>query len=210
MPTPCLKVPKTLRPIVLTTRRRAKNSSTMRRLLFLVVLLAATLYESGCANDKGRLRSQEPAPLADRRIANLLLAKHFPWKDDGACVVQNASREWSELARACFSELDQARVRFQDTQQVCPVAQTFADPATLRATVALCLFVQPELVLGAVIFVGVIMVAPLIVEALQAARSCWCMCASPGRLDGGDKVASPAACASYCAANYPGSKAVCK
>jgi hypothetical protein len=100
----------------------------------------------------------------DKRVANLRVAKRYPWIDQGACVVRNASRDWQELARACFSQLDQHLVRFRDTRKACAVSD--ADAATVQQVVGLCLFMQPELVVAGVIIVGLVYAAPLIVEEI--------------------------------------------
>ena len=98
------------------------------------------------------------------------------------------------------------------------MAQAGAIPAdeALRL-VGVCLLVQPELAVGAVIVIGAIVVAAAIVaeiEAAEARRPCTCFCASPGVLlgDGTVKVKNKAACQRHCSATYPDLDpvAVCK
>ncbi len=49
-----------------------------------------------------------PRELGPRatRIANLQRAAELPWKDDGRCVVREASQPWPVLAERCFHALD--------------------------------------------------------------------------------------------------------
>src|SRR6185369_17241128 len=68
------------------------------------------------------------------------------------------------LVERCYGALDLRRIQFRDVEHRCAVAQ--ADAATLQATVAICLLVQPELVVGAIIVVGVVIVASAIVAEI--------------------------------------------
>jgi hypothetical protein len=100
------------------------------------------------------------------RLANLQRAAALPWKDDGRCVVQEASNSWPVVVERCFHSLDTRRVRFRDTERRCPVAT--ADAASLEMMVGICLLSQPELVVGAVLVTGAVGVALAIHEALEA------------------------------------------
>lgn len=94
-------------------------------------------------------------------------------------------------------------------QGVCPMAQAGAISAdeALRL-VGVCLLVQPELAVGAVIVIGAVVVAAAIVAEIEAAearrRPCACLCAGNGILlgDGNVKVKDKAACQRYCSATY--------
>jgi hypothetical protein len=99
------------------------------------------------------------------RLANLQRAAALPWTDDGRCVVAHASRPWPTVAERCFHALDAQRIRFHDTDGRCSVAST--DAASLQAMVGLCLLAQPELLVGAVIVIGVVVAAVAIKEALE-------------------------------------------
>ncbi|WP_306414640.1 DUF6310 domain-containing protein [Corallococcus carmarthensis] len=68
------------------------------------------------------------------------------------------------VAERCFPVLDMDRVRFHDTTGRCTVAS--ADAAALGLGV--CVLAAPEIVVGAVIVVGVVMVAVAIKEELDA------------------------------------------
>jgi hypothetical protein len=70
------------------------------------------------------------------------------------------------VVERCFHALDTRRIRFRDSERRCPVAS--ADAATLETMVGICLLTQPELVLGAVIIIGVVVVAVAIKEELDA------------------------------------------
>ncbi|RKG70726.1 hypothetical protein D7V80_03960 [Corallococcus sp. CA054B] len=109
--------------------------------------------------------TQPPESRSPRR-ANLQRAAELPWRDDGRCVVREASRPWTEVVEQCFPALDTRRVRFRDVEQRCPVAT--ADAASLQMVVGVCLLTQPELVVGAVVVIGVVVVAVAIKEELEA------------------------------------------
>ncbi|WP_223641043.1 DUF6310 domain-containing protein [Corallococcus sp. EGB] len=100
------------------------------------------------------------------RLANLQRAATLPWRDDGRCVVREASRPWSDVVEQCFPALDTRRVRFRDVGHRCPVAT--ADAASLEMVVGVCLLTQPELVVGAVVVMGAVVVAVAIREELEA------------------------------------------
>lgn len=128
------------------------------RFLSCIVLL---FLFSACA-------TTEPGPKApvarSPRLANLQRAATLPWADDGQCVVQEASNEWSVLVERCFHALDHDRVRFRDPTGRCAIAS--ADAAALGLGV--CILVAPEIVVGAVIITGAVVVAVVIKEALDA------------------------------------------
>ncbi|MGE6757157.1 DUF6310 domain-containing protein [Corallococcus interemptor] len=125
--------------------------------------IALLLLLSACASSTPG--PKEPASRSDK-IANLRRAATLPWKDEGRCVVLEASRPWPEVVERCFHTLDTRRVRFRDTERQCPVAT--ADAATLEMMVGVCLLTQPELVVGAVVVIGVVVVGVAIAEALEA------------------------------------------
>lgn len=99
------------------------------------------------------------------RLANLQRAAALPWTDDGRCVVQEASRPWPVVVERCFHTLDTRRVRFHDVQHQCPVAM--ADAASVEMLVGICLLSQPEIVVGAVLVTGLVVMALAIHDALE-------------------------------------------
>jgi Family of unknown function (DUF6310) len=103
---------------------------------------------------------EDPSP----RFANLQRAAHYPWTDDGHCVVREAANEWPILAGRCYHALDHDRVKFRDVTRRCAVASAGA----AVAAVGLCVFAAPEIIIGAVIITGVVMVAVAIKEGLDA------------------------------------------
>ncbi|WP_143097435.1 DUF6310 domain-containing protein [Myxococcus fulvus] len=98
------------------------------------------------------------------RVVNLERAAGLPWKDEGRCVVREASQPWPVLAERCFYALDQDRVRFNDRTGRCAVASA----GTAVLGVGLCLLAAPEIIVGTVIVVGVVVVGVVIKEALEA------------------------------------------
>jgi len=106
---------------------------------------------------------REPAGR-DRRLANLQRAAKLPWTDGGRCAVREASAPWPELAERCFHALDHDRIEFHDTTGRCAVAS--AGAAALG--VGVCVLAAPEIVVGAVIVAGVVVVGFAIKEALDA------------------------------------------
>ena len=68
------------------------------------------------------------------------------------------------LVDRCFHALDTRRLRFRDLERRCPIAS--ADAASVETLVGLCLVAQPELVVGAVIILGTVVVAVAIAQAL--------------------------------------------
>jgi hypothetical protein len=77
--------------------------------------------------------------------------------------VQEASEPWPVLAERCFHALDHDRIEFHDTTGRCAVAS--ADAAALGLGV--CVLAAPEVVVGAVVVAGVVVVGFAIKEALD-------------------------------------------
>jgi hypothetical protein len=125
--------------------------------------MALLVLLSACATTKPT--PNEPV-VHSPRIANLQRAAALPWTDDGRCVVQSASDPWATVVERCFHALDTSRVRFHDTERRCPVAS--ADAASLQMMVGMCLLVQPQLAVGAVVVIGAVVVAVAIHEQLKA------------------------------------------
>ncbi|MBE4748924.1 hypothetical protein G4177_12205 [Corallococcus sp. ZKHCc1 1396] len=122
----------------------------------LVLLVACATPATGPTDSRAR----------NPRFTNLQKAATLPWKDDGRCVVREASQAWPVVVERCFSELDTRRIRFRDTQRRCPVAS--ANVLALETMVGICLLTQPEIVVGAVIIIGAVVVAVAIHEQLEA------------------------------------------
>ncbi|WP_395857376.1 DUF6310 domain-containing protein [Cystobacter fuscus] len=99
----------------------------------------------------------------DPRYANLQRAAALPWTDGGRCVVQEASQPWPVLAERCYHALDHERVEFHDTTGRCSVASAGAAAMGL----GVCVLAAPEIVVGAVIVAGVVVVGFAIKEALD-------------------------------------------
>lgn len=110
----------------------------------------------------------EPGPRVPEalnpRIANLQRAATLPWMDEGRCVVEEASQPWPVLVERCFQALDQERIRFNDPTGRCAVASAGAAGMGL----GICVLAAPEIVVGAVIVTGVVVVGFAIKEALDA------------------------------------------
>jgi len=98
------------------------------------------------------------------RLANLRRAAELPWRDEGRCVVQEASQPWPVLVERCFQALDHERIRFRDPTGRCAVASAGA----AAMGIGICILAAPEIVAGAVIITGVVVVAVAIKEALDA------------------------------------------
>src|SRR3954468_3453957 len=92
---------------------------------------------------------QVHAGSGNQRLENLERAAQYPWTDGGACVVRESWGDWRTLVERCYFALDHSRIRFRDVDHRCLVAQ--ADVETVEEVVAVCILVQPELVVGAVI-----------------------------------------------------------
>ncbi|RKI33382.1 hypothetical protein D7Y27_34790 [Corallococcus sp. AB004] len=123
--------------------------------------IALLLLLSACASSTPTLRG---SAAGSTRITNLQRAAKLPWTDEGRCIVQEASRPWAEVVERCFPALDTDRVRFRDMTGQCTVAS--ADAATLG--IGVCVLAAPEIVVGAVIVVGLVVVAVAIKEELDA------------------------------------------
>ncbi|RKG70239.1 hypothetical protein D7V80_05795 [Corallococcus sp. CA054B] len=122
---------------------------------------ALLLFLSACAvtpPSPGRTASRSP------RIANLQRAAALPWTDGGRCVVREASQPWPVLVERCYQALDHDRVEFHDTTGRCAVASAGA----AAVGVGFCVLAAPEIAVGAVIVIGVVVVAVAIKEALDA------------------------------------------
>ncbi|MBJ6764967.1 hypothetical protein JGU66_29740 [Myxococcaceae bacterium JPH2] len=105
----------------------------------------------------------EPVPK-DPRLANLQRAATLPWRDQGRCAVHEASHPWPVLVEECFPRLDHDRLRFNDPTGRCAVAS--ADTVVLG--IGLCVLAAPEVVVGAVVIAGAVVVGFAIQEALDA------------------------------------------
>lgn len=122
---------------------------------------ALLLFLAACATSAPSPRERVPR---NPRFANLQRAAKLPWTDRGRCVVREASHPWPVVAERCIHALDYDRVRFNDPMGRCAVAS--AGAAALG--IGLCVLAAPEIVVGAVIVVGVVMVGVAIKEALDA------------------------------------------
>ncbi len=171
------------------------------------------LLSMSCAGPRSQTATTKAAP-EDRRLANLRRAAQYPWTDEGACAVREAAGEWQTLVRRCFQALDLSRMQFRDLKDQCPVVQE-TDAASLEEVIAICLLVQPELAVGAIVVVGAVVVASAIsdeIEASKARKDCTCLCAGKNVLhgDGTVKVKDLSACNSYCRSMYPNTIGVCR
>jgi len=66
---------------------------------------------------------------------------------------------------SCYHSLDLDRLLFQDLGHQCGVANV--DVASAQAMVGICLLVQPELIVGAIVVVGVVVLAAAIAAELE-------------------------------------------
>ena len=121
----------------------------------LLVLLSA------CATTETGLKSRTPG---NPRLANLRRAAALPWTDDGHCVVREALNEWPVLVSRCFHALDHERIRLHDPTRRCAIASA---AAAALGGVGLCILAGPEIA-GAVVVIGVVVVAGAIAEELYA------------------------------------------
>ncbi|RKH60522.1 hypothetical protein D7W81_25420 [Corallococcus aberystwythensis] len=123
--------------------------------------IALLLFLSACA-------SSTPSPnergTRSQRLANLQRAATLPWTDGGRCVVREASQPWPALVERCYRTLDHDRLAFHDTTGRCTVAS--ADAAAVG--IGFCVLAAPEIALGAVIVLGVVVIGVAIKEALDA------------------------------------------
>lgn len=141
------------------------------------------LLSLACAGPGSQIAKTKPA-TESRRLANLRRAAQYPWTDEGACAVREAAGEWKTLIERCFDALDLSRIQFRDVKHQCPVAQE--DAASLEEAVLICLLVQPELAIGAIVVIGAVVVASAISDEIEkedemarasvSARRCWCHC----------------------------------
>ncbi|MFP2895146.1 DUF6310 domain-containing protein [Corallococcus sp. 4LFB] len=121
---------------------------------------ALLLFLAACATS-----APSPAERAARnpRIANLQRAAVLPWTDEGRCVVREASQPWPVLVEKCYRTVDHDRLEFHDTTGRCTVAS--ADAAAVG--IGFCVLAAPEIAVGAVIVLGVVVVGVAIKEALD-------------------------------------------
>src|SRR5437868_7475758 len=129
------------------------------------------LMVAGCAARP--LAVQPVVDIEDRRLVNLERAAKYPWMDEGNCAVREAAGEWKTLIEHCYFALDLSRIQFRDIDHRCPVAQV--DAAMVGQMVGICLMVQPELVVGAGVVIGVVVVAAAIAAELKK-LPCDCIC----------------------------------
>ncbi|SEM69809.1 hypothetical protein SAMN05444354_12158 [Stigmatella aurantiaca] len=123
--------------------------------------IAVLILLSACTTSSPGQRVRMPK---NTRVANLQRAAALPWRDSGRCVVREASQPWPVLVERCFQALDHERIEFHDTTGRCAVASTGAAAVGL----GFCVLVAPEIVAGAVIVFGAVVVAVAIKEALDA------------------------------------------
>ncbi|MGE6761277.1 DUF6310 domain-containing protein [Corallococcus interemptor] len=98
------------------------------------------------------------------RVANLRRAAALPWTDGGRCVVREASQSWPVLVERCYQDLDHDRLEFHDTTGRCAIASAGA----AAVGVGFCVLAAPEIAVGAVIVLGVVVIAVAIQEELDA------------------------------------------
>ncbi|WP_414640905.1 DUF6310 domain-containing protein [Archangium sp.] len=123
--------------------------------------IALLLFLSACTTTPPTPR--EPS-ARDPRLANLQRAATLPWTDGGRCAVHEASAPWSVLVERCFHALDHDRIEFHDPTGQCAVASAGAAAVGL----GVCVLAAPEIVVGAVLVAGVVVVGFAIKEALDA------------------------------------------
>jgi hypothetical protein len=128
--------------------------------------IALLLLLPACATTAPSPR--EPA-ARNPRLANLQRAAELPWSDGGRCVVREASQPWPVLVERCFQALDHERIRFHDPTGRCAVA--YAGAAAVG--IGLCVLAAPEIIVGAVVVTGVVVVGFAIKEALDAYELRW-------------------------------------
>ena len=128
--------------------------------------IALMLLLSACATSTPS--PKEPA-ARNSRLANLQRAAALPWTDGGRCVVEEASHPWPVLVERCFHALDHDRIEFHDPTGRCAVASVGAAAVGL----GVCVLAAPEIVMGAVIITGVVVVGFAIKEALDAHELKW-------------------------------------
>jgi hypothetical protein len=188
-----------------------------RLLLFLSIVIT-----SGCSAHLGAATGTHTDTLLagdDNRLTNLKRAARYPWLDDGRCAVQESSGDWATLVERCYDALNRTRIRFIDRKGVCSVAQAGVVTADeMTRLVGICLLVQPELAVAAVVIMGAVVIAAAIATEIEAAGrakkpGCRCSCLKKGIGPFTDfgRVSSPAVCAELCRnheGGYTGS--ICK
>jgi hypothetical protein len=122
---------------------------------------ALLLLISACATPAPS--SKERVPRTPR-LSNLRRAAALPWSDGGGCVIREASKPWPVLVERCFQALDHDRIRFNDPTRRCAVASA----GTAALGIGLCILAAPEIVVGTVIVIGVVVVGAALKEALDA------------------------------------------
>jgi hypothetical protein len=172
-----------------------------------LLLLSLLAFSIGCvAHHDGAVSAREERVNGDEvsRLANLERAVRYPWKDDGQCAVRESSGDWATLVERCYDALDHSRIQFTDQNRVCPLAHAGAISADQAIRlVGICLLVQPELAVGAVVVIGAVVIAAAISAEIEAARAkkqgCYCRCfkGNDGVYPEG-RVSSPAECAERC------------
>lgn len=120
--------------------------------------IALLLFLSACASSTRPILARSP------RLNNLQRAAKLPWTDDGRCVVREASQSWPVLIERCYPALNHERIEFRDITGSCAVAS--ADAAAVG--LGFCVLAAPEIVVGAVIVLGLVVVAAAIKEELDA------------------------------------------
>ncbi|SET02324.1 hypothetical protein SAMN05443639_101928 [Stigmatella erecta] len=112
-----------------------------------------------------------PAPRGagarTQRIANLQRAAALPWKDEGRCIVREASHAWPMVVERCFHALDHEKIRFRDPTGKCAIASAGA----AAMGIGVCALVAPEIIVGAVIITGVVVVTAAIQDELDSPTS---------------------------------------
>ena len=121
---------------------------------------ALLLFLSACATSTP---SPQERVIQPPRLANLQRAATLPWRDGGRCAVQEASQPWPVLVERCFQALDPDRIRFNDPTGRCAVASAGA----AAVGIGVCILAAPEIVVGALIITGVVVVGFAIKEALD-------------------------------------------
>ncbi|RKH74353.1 DUF6310 domain-containing protein [Corallococcus aberystwythensis] len=121
--------------------------------------IALLLLLSACATPARGTRETR-----SQGLTNLERAARLPWADNGRCVVREASQPWPVLVERCYQALDHDRLEFHDTTGRCAVASAGA----AAVGVGFCVLAAPEIAVGAVIVLGVVVVAVAIKEALDA------------------------------------------
>jgi hypothetical protein len=123
-------------------------------------LLLLSLF-SACATTAP---TPDDSESPNRRLANLQRAAQYPWADEGQCAVREASNEWPVLAKRCFHALDHEKIRFQDVTGRCALAAA----GVAVVGVGVCIFAGPEIVVGAILITGAVVVPVAIHEGLEA------------------------------------------